>query len=330
MNAVKGVLQYFGGEAGEALCGIDKDIMSCITEIRIRKNNFIVLVAKNTCLFVDKKGEISEHPDSRCIKTNADYVDRLFLKMCEYSIYSNEEQIKQGFITLQNGARVGICGTAVMNKDRVASVRNITSLNIRIPRRIKGCSDSVLNCLYVNSFPSVIVAGMPASGKTTLLRDMAYQLSNGFNDRYKKVALIDERGELAGKPQTESALETGVNTDVLSSFPKALGIDIATRTLSPEMIICDEISRESEVEAITAAFSSGISFALSVHIGSRADLYRKSIIKKLLETGEFSYIVLLCGVTYTAEIIDAQEVYSEICRNNNSASFNLHGGRGDV
>ena len=330
MDSVQGVIPFLGDDISAVFSRLDKDIMSCITEIRIRKNSFIVIMVKNMAFFIDDTGEISEHPSHRSLKVNAQYVDKLFLRMCEYSIYSNEEQIKQGFITLSNGARVGICGTAVMDKTEVVSVRNIMSLNIRIPREISGCSLGVLNFLYVNSFPSVIVAGVPSSGKTTLLRDMAFQLSNGFNDRYKKVAIIDERGEFAGRTETENSLKIGINTDVLSSYPKALGIDIATRTLSPDRIICDEVSRDSEVEAIAQAFSSGISFALSVHIGNRDDLYRKSIIRKLLKTGEFSYIVLLDGMTYKSEIIDAQEVYSEICRLNHGDNLNLHSGRDDV
>lgn len=330
MQGLQGVLPFLGEDVQAVFSKADKDILSCVTEIRIRKNNYFVVVAKSTSLFINDTGEITEHPDNSSIKATGDYIDKVFLRMCEYSIYANEEQIKQGFITLPCGARVGVCGTAVMNKGEVITLRNITSLNIRIPREVCGCSNNVLNFLYVNSFPSIIVAGMPASGKTTLLRDMAYQLSNGFNDRYKKVAIIDERGELAGKSETQNTLNVGINTDVLSSFPKALGIDMATRTLSPDLIICDEVSRESEVKAIAQAFSSGVSFALSVHIGNKSDLYNKSIIRNLLETGEFDYIVLLNGVTYTSEIIDAGEVYSEICRLHNSDTLNLHSGCGDV
>ena len=276
---------------------------------------------KNTAFFLSPDGEICEHPMHSSIKTSGEYVDKLFLRLCEYSVYSNEDNIRKGFITLKNGARVGVSGTAVISGGEIISVKDISSLNIRIPREIRGCSSDVLNFLYVNSFPSVIVAGMPSSGKTTLLRDMAHQLSNGFNDRYRKVVIVDERCELAGRDINGYVFDTGVNCDVLSAFPKAEGIEIATRTLSPEMIICDEVSRESEVAAIASAFSSGVSFALSVHIGCRNDLYKKPVIRQLIETGEFSYIVLLQGTTYKTEVIDAEEVKDEISRLYRSSAF---------
>lgn len=310
-----------GDEMQSVFADIDASLLSRITEIRVRSNNFLVLVFKGVSYFVKDNGELSDKANDACVKTSAKYVDKLFLKLCDYSVYANSDSIKCGYITLSNGARVGVSGTAVTEKNEIIIVKDISSLNIRIPYEIKGCSDKVLNFLYVNLFPSIIVAGMPSSGKTTLLRDMAFQLSNGFADRYRKVVIVDERNELAGRTNNDFAFRIGANTDVLSSYPKAEGIELATRTLSPEMIICDEVSKPSEVEAISLAFSTGVSFALSVHIGSKLDLYRKRIIKQLIETGEFSYIVLLDGLTYSAQIIETQEVYREICRNSGDNSF---------
>ena len=315
MKALAYIAELLGGDVKSTIDKVDKDILTRITEIRIRKNNYLIIVIKNTSFFLSEAGELCEYPTASCVKTGGEYVDKLFLRICEYSIYSNNDNIKQGFVTLQNGARVGISGTAAMAAGVITGIKDISSLSFRIPNEIRGCSCGVLNFLYVNAFPSVIIAGMPASGKTTLLRDMAYQLSSGFNDRYRKVAVIDERNEIAGKCSGENTLSVGINTDVLSSVPKSLGIELATRTLSPEIIICDEVSNEAEVNAISAAFSSGISFALSVHIGTRDDLYKKRIIRQLLETGEFSYIVLQKGLTYETEILDCEEVYREICRN---------------
>ena len=144
------------------------------------------------------------------------------------------------------------------------------------------------------------------------MRDISRGLSSGFNNRYVKVAIIDERNEFAAKHGTENNMNVGINTDVLTSFSKSTGIDIATRVLSPELIVCDEISTDAEVESIIQSFSSGIKFALSVHCADYKDLINKSIIKKLLFTKEFSYIILLDNYTYKPEIIDATEVYGEI------------------
>ncbi|MBR3737747.1 MAG: hypothetical protein IKN26_03315 [Eubacterium sp.] len=299
----------------------DRNIRSRINEIRIRKENFIVIVIKNSSYFIDSNGDIYDYPQKNCLKTSADEFDELFLSFCNYSVYSNSQNINKGFITLENGSRIGLAGSAVCEGENILSLKDITSMNIRIAREVKNCALGVLNFLYVKSFPSIIVAGAPASGKTTLLRDMARLLSSGFNNRYAKIAVVDERGEICAKYNSQK-IDIGINTDVLSYFSKQRGIEIAIRTLSPDMIICDEVSTIEEVESIKFGFSSGIGFALSVHIKNREDLLRKPIIKTLLETGEFSYIILLEDKTYKPLIIDCGEIIDEICRRDDSYYFN--------
>ena len=192
----------------------------------------------------------------------------------------------EGFVTAPNGNRVGIAATAVEKDGTVTAIRDVQSLNIRIAREERGCARGVLNTLFVGRLPSIIVAAPPGGGKTTVLRDLARALSGGFGGRYRKVSIVDERGEFGG-------FSPGVNTDVLTGFGKKKGIEIAVRTLSPELIVCDEIADDAEVDAIKAGFSSGVAFAVSVHIRDAEDLVHKSIIKKLYLTGEFDYVVLL-------------------------------------
>ena len=305
---------------------LDVDILNRISEIRFRRGGYIVIVIKNTSYFMDYNGDLYNYPSAHCAELDGESFDELFLSLCSYSLYNNMDSLKNGYITLENGARVGVASSAVYEDGALIAVKEVTSLNIRIPREVKGCSDTILNFLYVNAFPSIIVAGRPNSGKTTLLRDMTRRLSSGFNNRYAKLAVIDERNELCGKRNGSAVMDLGVNTDVLTAFSKARGIEIATRTLSPEMIVCDEVSTEEEVRSILYAFSSGISFALSVHISAREDLLRKPVMKTLLGTQEFSYIVLLDNYTYQPEIIEASEVYREICRNGSADT--LHNGTG--
>ena len=321
LNKLESIISYMNDDMKTLFSLLDKNILLRINEIRIRRNNYVVIIIKNTSYFVDYNGDIYDYPSNNCVKIGNDEFEQIYLSFCNYSVYSNSENLKNGFTTLNNGARIGIAGSAVYDNGSLVSVKDIKSLNIRIPKEVKNCADSVLRFLYVNSFPSVIVAGKPNSGKTTLLRDMARQLSSGFNNRYRKIAVVDERGEICGKCDAESLLDVGINTDVLTSFPKHIGIEIATRTLSPEMIICDEISTVEEVKSILYAFSSGIRFVLSVHISSKEDLLHKPIIKLLLNSQEFSYIVLLDNYTYKTEIIDAGEIYNEICRCDNPDIF---------
>lgn len=324
MSEISEIISLMPEEISSVLTNTDGTVLNRINEIRIRRDMPVVFVIKNSSYFVDKHGDLYDYCDDGCYVTDSVVFDELFMKLCDYSIYNNLDSLKKGYLTLFNGARVGVASTAVIDSGDVTSVKNVCALNIRIPRQVIGCAKVVLDFLYVNAFPSVIVAGKPNSGKTTLLRDMARMLSDGFNNRYRKVAVIDERNEFAAKKEEFISMDLGANTDVLTYFPKASGIEIATRTLSPEIIICDEISRYEEVESILYAFSSGISFALSVHIGSREDLYSKPIIRTLLETGEFSYIVLLDNYTYIPEIIEAGEILNEIHRTDNGDGF-LHG-----
>lgn len=316
MNNINTLLSYFDDEMQAVFNMLDAEIMDRINEIRVRANKPLILVIKNTSYFIDNNGDIYDYVTHNAVVISNKQLEKLYLSLCEYSIYSNMENLKNGYITIQGGFRIGIASTAVYDDfGNLSSIKNISSINIRIPRQAIGCSNQILNSLYINSFPSIIIAGMPNSGKTTLLRDIAFQLSNGFNNEYKKIAVVDERNEIAGKDELINTLETGINTDVLTCFSKQKGIEMATRVLSPEMIICDEIATVDELNSIKFAFSCGVSFAVSVHVKSKEDLYNKEIIKQLVSTNEFSYIVLLNGFTYNTEIIDVAEVYNEIYRN---------------
>lgn len=326
MNPINEIVKYFDDSLRNAFSEIDEIILSKITEIRIRKNRPIVIIIRNTAYFIDYNGDLYDYPPHNAVRIDSQQFDKLFLSLCDYSIYSSMENMKNGFITLESGSRIGIASTCVFKNKGINAVKDITSLNIRIHKEVVSCADSILNSLYVNSFPSIIVAGAPNSGKTTLLRDLSYQLSNGFNNHYPKIAVVDERNEIAGKQNDNYCMSVGVNCDVLTGFTKAKGIEIATRVLSPNMIVCDEIATLDEVESIEYAFSSGITFALSVHLSDKEDLVNKPIMKKLLKTNEFSYIVLLKNHTYETQIIDAGEVLNEINRNDN-LNYILNSGR---
>ena len=317
MFAVFSLGEYFSKPFADVFLSIDGEIASRISEVRVRKNGYLVIVIKNTSYFIDYNGEIYSAPNCHSVIIDNEEFEKLFMALCSYSVHTKNEELKSGFITLNGGARVGIAASAVYENEKLVSVKDVFSLNIRIPRAVKSCAKSVLDFLFVKSFPSVIVAGMPNSGKTTLLRDLARMLSSGFNNRFRKIAVIDERLEFSGC----GYLDTGINCDVLSSFPKAKGIEIATRTLSPEMIVCDEVSTVHEVEAIKYGFLSGVSFALSVHAGSKEELLNKKIVKALVDTGEFSYLVFLDGYTYKPEIIETSEVLGEISGNSSADSF---------
>lgn len=299
-------------ELSSVLDKINSQDKKKIQEIRLRVNKPLLLVENGRARFVNLDGALTSHPTSQTLITRRDVFERAYKRLCEYSVHSNMNTLTNGFLTIRGGNRVGVCSTAVYKNQSVYSVKGVTSLNIRIAREFKGVSIPLLNSVCVQDAPSMIIAGRPSSGKTTVLRDIAYQLSTGYQQKYRKVVVVDERSEIANVAGESSQNDVGINTDVLNGFSKKDGIEIAVRTLSPDVVICDEIGNTDEVQAIKHGFSSGVRFIVSLHASGEKDLYQKPQLRELLATQEFQYIVLLKESFTGFEIYHANEVYNEI------------------
>lgn len=218
-------------------------------------------------------------------------------KISNYSLYAYEEDIRQGFITIKGGHRIGIAGECVMENGQVKTIRNISSVNIRICREIIGCSDKVMK--YIISKHRVyntIIISPPKCGKTTILRDIARNLSNGipslgFGGR--KVVVIDERSEIGachlGVPQSD----LGIRTDVLDNCLKREGLIMAIRSLSPEVLICDEIGTRGDIEALMMAFNSGVNLITTIHGFTVEDLNKRKVFSDLLDNQILERVVIL-------------------------------------
>ena len=291
----------------------DKNIISLITEIRLRRNKAVIVYLKNVPYFISIGGQLVNSYSENTVKMDDEAFDIITDRLCNHSYHTNMHTMIDGYITAKNGSRVGIGASAVYKDNEVTSVKDINSINIRIAKEYKGCARKILNLLYTKSTTSIIVAGPVLSGKTTFLRDFSRLISSGFAGRYRKVSIVDERREIS------SGFDVGINTDVLVGFEKAKGIEIATRTLSPDIIVCDEIGNVNELNAIKYGFSTGISFAVSVHMKNEKQLLTNKIIAGLIATDEFDYIVLLKSFTDEFEIIDLTEekIESSGCGNDN-------------
>ena len=202
--------------------------------------------------------------------------------LCGYSVYSCEQQLRDGCITLKGGHRAGFCGTAVLKGGCLDTVRDISSINIRIAREHIGCGEEAAVIACSEGFTGLLIAGKPMSGKTTMLRDVCRILSQRH-----KVAVIDSRGEIAaccgGVPQ----LDVGPNTDVLNGYEKSHGMSLAVRVLSPEFAACDEITGDSE--EITHCLHFGVKPVLTVHCGSIEEAMETPAVK----SGAISHVILL-------------------------------------
>ena len=226
-----------------------------------------------------------------------DDIKQILVRVSNYSLYAYEEEIKQGYITIKGGHRIGIAGECVLSQGEVRTIRNISSLNIRICREVKGCSNEVMKFITENNrvFNTLIVSP-PKCGKTTILRDIARNISNGMPINSlmgKKVSIIDERSEIASCFNGVPQLDVGIRSDILDNCLKKDGMIMAIRSLSPDILICDEIGTDGDMEALNMAFNSGVNIIVSIHGYSIEDIYRRRIFKDLLENSILDRIIVL-------------------------------------
>lgn len=315
MDNISCFISQFPDYLNNIFSSFDISITKSINEIRLRRGKPIIIYVKDKLYFIDFGGNLSDRLNEHCLKINDSDFDYICDRLCNNSYHTNMSTLTEGFVTAKNGSRVGVASSAVYKNNELYSVKNISSLNIRIAREYKNCSKVIIDLICQKGLSSIIVAGRPSSGKTTFLRDYARLISDGCLGRSKKVAIVDERREIA------ASFDVGINTDVLSGFNKRKGIEMAVRTLSPELIVCDEIGNIEELDAIHNAFSTGVNFAVSVHIKDEKQIMDNEIMCGLIGTNQFDFIILLKSFTDEFEIIDLGEVKRESNRNDNDNPF---------
>jgi stage III sporulation protein AA len=230
----------------------------------------------------------------------ADDMKNFVQRMSSYSMYAFGEEIKQGYITIKGGHRVGICGSCIIENSKIKTIKDIASLNIRVSKEVIGCSNDIIPFLISdNCIINTIIISPPKCGKTTILRDIAKNLSNGILESGfvgKKICVIDERSEIAACYYGVPQMQVGTRTDVLDNCPKCEGIMMAIRSMSPDIIICDEIGTQRDMESILMAMNSGVSLITSIHGLGIEDLYNRSVFNELIENKVFQRAVVLSGI----------------------------------
>ncbi len=266
-----------------------------IQEIRMRAEKPILIISKGNEFFLTENGTLSKDI-SRAEKIGQRDLEMLLNHICSYSVYAFEEEIRQGFLTVQGGHRIGIAGQAVMRTGKeIKSMKFIRFLNIRISHEILGSADGVLPFLYENgTICNTLLISMPGVGKTTLLRDMIRQVSDGNRFFHgMTVGVVDERSELAGCFQGIAQNNLGIRTDVLDACPKALGMMMLLRSMSPKVIAVDEIGGNEDEEMIRQVTRCGVKILATIHGEGMDDLKNSAIGRKLVEEKIFQrYIVL--------------------------------------
>lgn len=246
--------------------------LSGVAEIRIRAGRPAV------CVLVSGKMNACSEPFS------AREISDVFAEICRYSVYSFENDIAQGFVTLNGGHRVGICGTCVYKNGRIETIRDISGLNIRIAHEVKGCAEPLSEMVFSDKPRSLLLGGAAMSGKTTVLRDLARKLSEKY-----RVSVIDSRGEISAPIKGAPSFDIGLNTDALCGCGKTDGILMALRTLSPEIIICDEIGDDEK--AIEQCAYCGAKIIASAHAGDFGELSSRPSTRGILPYFDCAAIV---------------------------------------
>lgn len=269
-----------------------------IQEIRLRRDGLLTVSLPDGERSVDAAGVLSDVAGPLTVYCTASDIEKTFLKACDYSVHSHISELREGFVTANGGIRVGVAGTAVVEHGQVTTVRDIRSLCIRVAGRHDGCA-AELRPLFEGRIPSLLIAGEPSSGKTSMLRDIARLLCSSPY-RYR-VTVVDERGEIAGAGGLE-------NADILTALPKPLGILQAVRTLAPDVILVDELGTVAEVEAMTENLNAGVPAIATAHCRDLGEALRRPAVRLALQRGVFGKIVFLRGRQAAGHIREIVEV----------------------
>jgi len=222
-----------------------------------------------------------------------------FEKICESSIYSYRKQICDGYITIRGGNRVGIVGSAVVDNGQVININYISSLNFRIASQRIGCSNKVIEDIIDNENDNIyntLIVSPPGCGKTTLLRDIIRNISNGIKVigfSGKTVGVVDERGEIAAMYKGIPQNDIGIRTDVIDNMPRPEAMRILVRSMAPDVIACDEIGSVEDIKAINYAMCSGVKGIFTVHGKDLEEINRNTELSKLLKNNVFERIIIL-------------------------------------
>ncbi len=270
-------------------------IKTAAYELRLRANRPIALTLERN-FFVSEDGLVSTLLPKKPLTVTENEIKEVIMRLCDRSVYTRVSEINNGYISMKNGNRAGVCGSF---KDGVFG--SVSSINIRIARSVNGAAKS----LYDKAENGLLIAGPPGSGKTTILRDLIRHLS----DNGKRVCVVDSRGEIAALYGGVPTLDVGINTDVIGGTDKEKGLEIAVRTMFPDIVAFDEIANKRELDRLFEGFFAGVTIIATIHAGTLEELIKRPIALRLLREGVVGKVAVLPNkIGKEIEIISPKEI----------------------
>lgn len=274
-SEMKEIIEMLPESIGNQIKLLHPKNMSRIEEIRIRIMKRVEVIIAGKPIYLP-------------YEVTYDDTINLLNELSNYSIYTLEEELRKGYITVKGGHRVGLSGRVITENGRVKAIRDVTSFNIRIAKERIGISERYIPYLYDGNWLNTLIIGPPQTGKTTLLRDFARVISSGYKQiEAKKVCIVDERSEIAGCVQGVPQHQFGERLDVLDACPKAEGMMMMIRSMSPDVLIVDEIGTKEDAVAVMEAVHAGVQLLVSVHGHHASELKNRPSLKMLFEAKVF-------------------------------------------
>lgn len=279
----------------ERLLMLPEETMEDLEEIRAGQERPLMLYRGGQGYFLQRNGVLTGDYTPEAVTVSAPEMRQILDMVSEHSLYAMEDELRNGYISLRGGCRVGVAGRAVLENGRIKTFKHINAFNFRIARPVIGAAEKVMpHVRKGNRISHTLVLSPPQMGKTTLIRDMVRKISDGDDGvPGLKVGLIDERSEIAGMYQGVPSFDIGIRTDVLDACPKAEGIILMIRSLSPQVVVSDEIGRIEDIEAIGEALNTGVDVVVTAHARTLEEALKRPILLRALKKDLFERILVL-------------------------------------
>ena len=293
MNKKDELIKIFSKDIRMILRQVSVDFEQ-VQEIRLRVHAPLLMICNNHEYYITPEGNLSMRAEEAYIVSRQELKETMEY-MSSYSLYAFEEEMKQGFITIQGGHRIGIAGKTISDESGIRSMKFISFINVRLSHQIRGCATGVLPYLYEGGdILHTLIISPPRCGKTTLLRDIIRQVSNGTGpEPGMTVGVIDERSEIGACYQGVPQNELGIRTDILDCCPKAKGMMMLIRTMAPQVVAVDEIGSRADLEAMEQAMNCGCRLLATVHGSSVEDICRKPVLGTMMAERWFQRCIVL-------------------------------------